>query len=105
MTRHHIAPLLAFILGGSLLLVSCTTAPPEASAPPAPPATGQATPTGTPRVVTTGLQAPWSIVFFDGTPLISERDSGLIFAGLGGAIVGGIFYGIRRLVTREKRLR
>lgn len=29
----------------------------------------------------------------------------IIFAGLGGAVVGGIFYGIRRFVTRGKPLR
>lgn len=34
--------------------------------------------------VTTGLQAPWSIVFFEGVPLVSERDSGRILELDGG---------------------
>lgn len=33
-------------------------------------------PAGEPEDVVTGLQAPWSIVFAQGSPLISERDSG-----------------------------
>ena len=31
-----------------------------------------------PRAVTTGLHAPWSVVFRDDVPLVSERDSGRI---------------------------
>ncbi|MFE5410918.1 hypothetical protein [Microbacterium sp. NPDC056569] len=30
------------------------------------------------REIATGLEAPWSIVFVDGTALVSERDSGRI---------------------------
>ena len=39
---------------------------------------GNATPTGAPQVVATGLEAPWSVAFRNGTPLVSERDSGRI---------------------------
>ncbi|WP_438255602.1 PQQ-dependent sugar dehydrogenase [Microbacterium sp. A82] len=72
---------LAATIGLSILLTSCTTATPEPSAPPASDhaVTDQAdAPFGTPRAVATGLNAPWSVVFLDGTPLISERDSGRI---------------------------
>ncbi|PSR38349.1 PQQ-dependent sugar dehydrogenase [Rhodococcus sp. AD45-ID] len=34
--------------------------------------------TSVPSHVTTNLQAPWSVVFLDGTPLVSERDSARI---------------------------
>jgi glucose/arabinose dehydrogenase len=37
-------------------------------------AAAQAIP-GNPQTVTEGLEAPWSIVFLNGTPIISERDS------------------------------
>ena len=88
--------LLAAALGAGLLLSSCTTTPPAASPTPVSPAAtsevpspssspavtsaraGNATPTGTPRAVATGLEAPWSVVFRNGTPLVSERDSGRI---------------------------
>ncbi|MEK0153419.1 PQQ-dependent sugar dehydrogenase [Arthrobacter oryzae] len=84
--------LLTATLGASLLLASCTTTPPAASPPPvtttvpstappsagATPSAGNATPTGTPQAVATGLEAPWSVVFRNGTPLVSERDNGRI---------------------------
>ncbi len=65
------------------------TATPSASPPPSsadataarPPrrAPSPLRPVGRPQVVATGLDAPWSIVFRDdGTPLVSERDSGRI---------------------------
>jgi len=73
-------------IGFSVLLTSCTLtqappAPPPGPTPPAPAASarpGQATPTGTPQAVVTGLDAPWSVVFRNGTPLVSERDSARI---------------------------
>ncbi len=89
--------LLAVTIGASLLLSSCTTTTPPAvsPAPVSPPVTSavpspspspagtsataeNATPTGTPQAVATGLEAPWSVVFRNGTPLVSERDSGRI---------------------------
>ncbi len=44
---------------------------------PAPSTSGTAAP-ATPAVLATGLDAPWSIAFRDGVPLVSERDSGRI---------------------------
>ncbi|MFL4478656.1 PQQ-dependent sugar dehydrogenase [Paeniglutamicibacter sp. ORCA_105] len=91
------ASVLAAGLGISFLLTSCTPTPPDQPSPPATssaaPSTaplpslatsrsaepaGQAAPTGNPRVVSSGLEAPWSVVFRDGTALISERDSARI---------------------------
>lgn len=42
------------------------------------PSTGRRAPVGTPRTVTAGLAAPWSVVFHGDTPLVSERDSARI---------------------------
>ncbi|CAM3038979.1 Quinoprotein glucose dehydrogenase B precursor [Arthrobacter ulcerisalmonis] len=61
--------------GVATLLVGCTVAPP--AAPEVPPATVGASPNA-PEVIATGLAAPWSIAFRDGTPLVSERNSGNI---------------------------
>ncbi|BDZ42013.1 oxidoreductase [Paraoerskovia sediminicola] len=47
---------------------SATVTPTETEPPPDP----------GPRVVTTGLEAPWSVAFVGGTPLVSERDSARI---------------------------
>lgn len=91
----------------SLTLAACTAAPTGPSASPAPSATtptptpsaspsaaasGGALPTGTPADVVTGLTAPWSVVFLDGTPLISQRDDGTILEVTGDAtrVVGTI---------------
>ncbi|OAE03081.1 PQQ-dependent sugar dehydrogenase [Arthrobacter sp. OY3WO11] len=88
--------LLAVFIGAGLMLASCTATPPAASPTPvSPPVTsevpsqspssaetsataGNATPAGTPQAGATGLEAPWSVVFRNGTPLVSERDSGRI---------------------------
>lgn len=83
--------LLAATIGAGLMLGSCTATSPastpqlESAVPsPAPSSAeasttaGNATPTGAPQVVATGLEAPWSVVFRNGTPLVSERDSGRI---------------------------
>lgn len=44
-------------------------------------------PSSAPLVLATGLQAPWSIAFHAGTPLVSERGSARILAvGTGGAL-------------------
>ncbi|BCW20519.1 oxidoreductase [Arthrobacter sp. NtRootA9] len=89
-------------MGAAILLAACTAtpnpAPPasgSASAPetprttPAPPSpapsgtagtapTAAATIAGNPQEVATRLEAPWSVVFRDGVPLVSERNSGRI---------------------------
>ncbi|WP_240341965.1 PQQ-dependent sugar dehydrogenase [Arthrobacter sp. Alg241-R88] len=83
--------LLAVTIGAGLMMASCAATSPastpqlESAVPsPAPSSAeasttaGNATPTGAPQVVATGLEAPWSVVFRNGTPLISERDSGRI---------------------------
>lgn len=91
--RH--GPAAAAAIGAGLLLAGCTAAPPppaptsSASPAPASPAASSApastpAPTaaarigGTPEPVATDLNAPWSVVFRDGTPLVSERNSGRI---------------------------
>ncbi len=84
--------LVTFTLGACVLLASCSTltperdSPPETTAAPSPalsmagatPPSGNDTPAGTPQAVATGLEAPWSVVFLNGTPLVSERDNGRI---------------------------
>ncbi|QXQ12284.1 sorbosone dehydrogenase family protein [Paeniglutamicibacter sp. Y32M11] len=89
--------MLAAGAGISFLLTSCLPTPPlqpspspsssaETSTPPSSPSTsasasgsaGAAAPTDTPRVVSSGLEAPWSVVFRESTALVSERDSGRI---------------------------
>lgn len=82
--------LLTATIGASLLLASCSPTPAATPRSPSPAASGasaaagatapagQATLAGTPHSVATGLEAPWSVVFRDGTPLVSERDSGRI---------------------------
>jgi glucose/arabinose dehydrogenase len=49
-----------------------------ASAPPSDPAPPGVVPTGEPEVVASGLDAPWSVAFRDGVPVVSERDSARI---------------------------
>ena len=86
MNRLRRVTLLAVSISVSVLLASCSPAetPPSPSSAStsagttAPAQPGQVTPTGTPQVVATGLGAPWSVVFRNGTPLISERDSARI---------------------------
>lgn len=97
MKNLRAAAVLATGLGISFLLTSCTPTPPaqpptqltssaaSSTAAPASPSTsgsaetaGIAAPTGTPRVVSKELQAPWSVVFREGTALVSERDSARI---------------------------
>ena len=96
--------LTAAALGTGILLAGCTAPPPappsstspapasSAPVPSGPPAsppptseqpseptrTAAGTIGGEPRPVATDLQAPWSVVFRDGTPLVSERNSGRI---------------------------
>jgi len=57
-------------VAAALALAACTPTVPDSAAPAAPaPATA---------VIAEGLDAPWSIVFHEGTPLVSERDSGRV---------------------------
>jgi glucose/arabinose dehydrogenase len=95
--RHRVLAAVA-VCGAGLLLAGCTAAPapapattstapatsaepPSAPAPttPAPGApTAAATIAGAPQQVAADLDAPWSVVFRNGTPLVSERNSGQI---------------------------
>ena len=91
----------AVVIGTGILVAGCTasppaasptgspgpassapvTSPPPSSPPSSDPASEAAAPAaiaGTPQPVATGLNAPWSMVFRDGTPLVSERNSGQI---------------------------
>ena len=70
--------LVALPLGAALALASCTADP--ATEPAAGP-----TPSDSPRtdhdglaMIASGFEAPWSIAFRDGTPLVGERDSARI---------------------------
>ncbi|WP_294567195.1 sorbosone dehydrogenase family protein [uncultured Arthrobacter sp.] len=94
----HTATRLVVSLTTAALLTSCTgagdssapaatagPAAPTSSASPAPAATagpaaepGQTTGPDGPRVVSEGLEAPWSVVLLDGMALVSERDSSRI---------------------------
>jgi glucose/arabinose dehydrogenase len=76
-TAAVLAPLIALLLAG------CT---PPVQSPPLPTSTvgadgltGPVSPVGTPEVIASGLQVPWSIVRLDsGSTLISERDRGVV---------------------------
>jgi glucose/arabinose dehydrogenase len=92
--RHGLVA--AAAIGTAVLLAGCTAAPPPptptssaapepgssapaSSAPASAPAPAAAARIGgTPQPVATDLDAPWSVVFRDGTPLVSERNSGRI---------------------------
>ena len=95
-TPIRLAPLGAGLTFAALLM-SCTSspapdAPPSTVTPPAgaTPAPAPGIPLDSPRVVATGLDAPWSIVFLQATTLGSEHDSGRILeiAVDGGQTVG-----------------
>lgn len=90
--------LVAVVLGVSVLLAGCTAGPDPSPTPSRAPGTSAPTPSGvtttgpstapvqpapatiagTPRQVAADLDAPWSVVFRNGTPLVSERNSGRI---------------------------
>lgn len=86
-------------MGATILLGGCTGTPaptptsgspsttpsaPSTSAPASPPSSSTAGPTsaatiaGSPQQVAADLDAPWSVVFRNGTPLVSERNSARI---------------------------
>ena len=84
MTRRMLAVLLAATVAGCLALTACTS-PAPTPLPPAPTTSSGATagpvqPVGNPRIIASGLAAPWSILRLgDGdSTLISERDTGTI---------------------------
>lgn len=88
----------AVVLGVCVLLAGCTAGPDPSPTPSRAPGTSAPTPSGvtttgpstapvqpapatiagTPRQVAADLDAPWSVVFRNGTPLVSERNSGRI---------------------------
>jgi glucose/arabinose dehydrogenase len=80
-TRRRTVLLAGAALAGAPLAACSPDADPDAG--PAPESTPESGPEvadapprlGTPEVVATGLEAPWSIAFFDGTALVSERDA------------------------------
>lgn len=66
----------AFLVSGLFLLTSCNG---DRTSEPAPSGTAAAASSlGEPRTVTENVDAPWSVAFHGGTPLVSERDSARI---------------------------
>jgi glucose/arabinose dehydrogenase len=82
-------PALLAALAAVLAAAGCTT--PAEPAAPTLPSVPVATPSGAPADVVTGLDAPWSVAFLDGTALISTRDRGEVLevTGDGGTRVVG----------------
>lgn len=86
-TRQPLANLLGVVLS-TLALTSCALTPPgppSATAPsgpvvpsPVPPAPSTPPPEEDDSVIASGLDAPWSIVFYRGVALVSERDTARI---------------------------
>lgn len=79
--------IIAVLMSTGLLLSACgagggTSDSPQGSQTASTGGSGQSGDGGTseetPQTVARGLDAPWSMVFFEGSPLISERDSGKI---------------------------
>lgn len=68
------APLVAGALLAAVALASCTDGG-STPTPTSPPSSQTQASTGDVEVVADGLDIPWSVVFHDGTALISERDS------------------------------
>ena len=62
---------------GLAMVTACSSPPAGRSPEPTGEGTTASDPAAT-QTVTTGLEAPWSITFHDGTPLVSERDSARI---------------------------
>lgn len=93
-TRRHASAMTTTAITTALVLTGCTigdpsppppsgaatgsTAPRASPSPPGEHAPRAVAPAGGPIDVTTGLDAPWSIVFIGDTALIGERDSGRV---------------------------
>ncbi|WP_111768245.1 PQQ-dependent sugar dehydrogenase [Nakamurella deserti] len=75
-----VAPATTAVTPASTTAAPATTVEPSAGSatPSTASVTGPVRPAGEPTDVVTGLDAPWSVVFVDDTPLVSERDTGLI---------------------------
>jgi glucose/arabinose dehydrogenase len=91
MRPRHIQSLIAIAAVSCFALAACTAAQPQpestsapapispSTRPPAPAAeSGGVVPAGEPSDVVTGLTAPWSVAFLGDTPLISQRDDGIV---------------------------
>jgi len=87
MSRVGLVTVTVTLVAASTLLGGCAADAPDAPAGPSAstsvaPTTGPVQPTGTPTVIATGLNAPWSVVRLTpdladgGSSLISERDTG-----------------------------
>nr|WP_270238379.1 PQQ-dependent sugar dehydrogenase [Kocuria marina] len=69
---------LSAIFAATFLVTACSTEPDAPSEEAASQTAAAAASLGEPRTVTENLDAPWSVTFHDGTPLVSERDSARI---------------------------
>jgi glucose/arabinose dehydrogenase len=72
----------ALVVAAALLLAGCGGAqlPATGATVPAPGAHATATPAGTPAVVTSGLNAPWSVAFVGDTMPVNGHEPGLVTA-------------------------
>ena len=74
--------MLSLLVLSAVLLTGCTQPDPPrdpgSSASSAPTASPDPTGATEPTVIATGLDAPWSIVFAGETPIVSERDTGIV---------------------------
>jgi glucose/arabinose dehydrogenase len=94
----RLGPAVAVVVAVALAASGCATEAPSAvSTRSAAAGTAPAPTIGDPELVTSGLDAPWSITFLsDGTPLVSERDSDRILEldGSGEAREVGVVEGV-----------
>ena len=78
--RRGAGPALAAATALCMVLAGCGGSDDDNAGSPSPPAPNPGTGTAAPSVVASGLKAPWSIAFYNGTALVSERDSAKIVA-------------------------